>query len=219
MVLYKVEMEGLHEIEQDLGKLKDKSKMVLRNAINSTAKEVMKMLPKLAASDYYVTQPAAKHTLKIDKATVGNLTATVRSNGHALELYDTKVRPKGYNPHNRPKAGHTGNVKRVNPPEYLHRYRSGRDQYKAFVVQFQNKHKSIVERIPGKRTYKRKGVDKRTGKPYEYMDEALQNLYTISIPQMLYKAISEEELHAATHAEIEALLTKHVQEQIKRYLK
>ena len=44
MITYVVRMDGLEEIERALGMVKDKSKYVLRAAINETAKEVEKKM-------------------------------------------------------------------------------------------------------------------------------------------------------------------------------
>ena len=43
MIHFFVEMQDLTEIEKALGMQKDKSKMVLRSAINQTAKETKKL--------------------------------------------------------------------------------------------------------------------------------------------------------------------------------
>lgn len=208
MIHYKIEMDGLHEIEAALGMLKDKSKHVLRTAINNTAKDVIKLLPKEAAEEYYIRQTEARKTLSRTKATMLDMEAIVYSTGHALELYGSKVSPKRYNPSNRPPAGHTGNVKQANSPKYLYLKPGSHDEYKAFVVKYNSRHISIAQRVPG--TTMRDDPNK----------EGIKNLYTASIPNMLNKMLGGEAgIFSETREEIEALLERNIELQIARYLK
>ena len=207
MIHFCVNMDDLQEIESAFGMMKDKSRHVLRAALNQTAKDVVKKLPAEAAQEYYLKQTEARKTLDIRKATVKNLVAVVTSKGKTLELYGSQIAPKRYSPHNRPPAGHTGNVKKGNNPGALV-YRPGaKDEYKAFIVKYKNNHISIARRVPGKYMAGKK-------------KEALKNLRTSSIPNMLYHVVSgEEELFNKNRGEIEQLLQKNIQEQIKRFIK
>lgn len=205
MIHYHVEMEGLHEIEAALGKMRDKSKMVLRTAINNTAKQTVTLLVDEAARQYYIqSKTRVRKTLEIKKATASDLTALVTSTGRTTELYDFKVKPKAYTPRNRPKAGHTGNVKRANDAKALYlRPGDSRDKYKAFTVKFKSGHKSVAQRIPG--TKMRDNPEK----------EAIKNLRSTSIPAMLG---NEEGVFGVVNPRMYDMLQQNIQAQIIRYL-
>ncbi|MBR1476879.1 MAG: hypothetical protein IJ608_02820 [Lachnospiraceae bacterium] len=203
MIHYAVDMDDLTRIESALGMLKDKTPMSLRTAINRTATETQKLLLDEASGRYYFKRSEAKKTMSIKKATTRNLEAIVYSQGAPLELYGAKVLPKAYNPKNRPKAGHKGNVKKSNSAKYLYLKSSGKDRYKAFVVKYKNGHISIAQRRPG--TSMRGNIHK----------EAIKNLYTTSIPAMLGY---EQGIYGIVKPQIESMLIKNIQAQASRYL-
>lgn len=204
MIHFQVEMEDLTRIESALGMLKDKSKMVLRTAINNTAKQTVTLLVDEANKKYYVTKAKVKSTITTKKATAGNLQATIISAEPVNELYDFKVAPKGYNPHNRPPAGHTGNVRRDKSPGrlYLRPGASG-DQYKAFVVRYRSGHVTVGQRVPGKRM-KSNGAK-----------EAVKTLLSSSTPNMLGY---EQGVWGIVEPKMNDLLMANIQAQIERYL-
>lgn len=204
-----VNMDDLTHIEKELGMVKDKSTMVLRNAINEAAKELNKRLLKEDKKEYAFRDKGAlnsSHTGNIDKAKVSKMWATVVVKSKIGELYkfDTNplrvAVPKGqpYNPPRWYKARVKKSGKRT--PLALKKGTRG-DQYKAFVVQFSNGHLAVVQRQPG--TQMRSNPAK----------EAIKSLYSPSIPNMSkemyekYEAIRSEEL-----------LESHIQRQIARYL-
>lgn len=204
-----VNMDDLTHIEKELGMVKDKSTMVLRNAINEAAKELNKRLLKEDKKEYAFRDKGAlnsAHTGNIDKANVSKMWATVVVKSKIGELYkfDTNplrvAVPKGqpYNPPRWYKARVEKSGKRT--PLALKKGTRG-DQYKAFVVQFSNGHLAVVQRQPG--TQMRSNPAK----------EAIKSLYSPSIPNMSkemyekYEAIRSEEL-----------LESHIQRQIARYL-
>lgn len=204
-----VNMDDLTHIEKELGMVKDKSTMVLRNAINEAAKELNKRLLKEDKKEYAFRDKGAlnsAHTGNIDKAKVSKMWATVVVKSKIGELYkfDTNplrvAVPKGqpYNPPRWYKARVEKSGKRT--PLALKKGTRG-DQYKAFVVQFSNGHLAVVQRQQG--TQMRSNPAK----------EAIKSLYSPSIPNMSkemyekYEAIRSEEL-----------LESHIQRQIARYL-
>ena len=205
MIHYHVEMEGLHEIEAALGMMKDKSKMVLRTAINNTAKQTVVLLVDEAAKQYYITSKTrVRKTLEVKKATASNLTAIVTSKGQTTELYDFKVKPKAYTPRNRPPAGHTGNVKQSNPEKALYlKPGESKDKYKAFTVKYKSGHKSVAQRVPGTRM--RDNPSK----------EGIKNLRSTSIPAMLG---NEEGVYGVVNPQMYDMLQQNIQAQIVRYL-
>lgn len=203
MIHFQVEMEDLTRIEAALGMMKDKSKMVLRTAINNTAKQTVKLLADEANREYYVTKAKVKSTITTKKATTGNLVATIISAEPVNELYDFKVSPKGYNPHNRPPAGHTGNVRRDHSPGRLYLRPGAGDQYKAFVVQYRSGHVTVGQRVPGKRM-KSNGAK-----------EAVKTLLSSSTPNMLGY---EQGVWGIVEPQMNDLLMENIQAQIARYL-
>lgn len=204
MIHFQVEMEGLHEIESALGMMKDKSKMVLRTAINNTAKETVTLLADEANREYYIPKARVKKTMSTEKATVGKLEAIITSAEPVNELYDFKVSPKAYTPHNRPPAGHTGNVRRDRSPSrlYLKPGASG-DKYKAFVVRYRSGHITIGQRVPGKRM---------KSKPHK---EFVKTLLSPSTPNMLGY---EQGVYGVVKPKMYDMLQQNIQAQIQRYL-
>lgn len=105
MIQYNVDVDDLRQIENALGMSKDKSKQILKSAINSTEKETTKLLSGEANKRYYIKKTKVDKTLDTKKATVSNLEGLITSTGGVNELYDFRVSPKAYNPHNRPRTG------------------------------------------------------------------------------------------------------------------
>lgn len=204
MIHFQVEMEDLTQIESALGMTKDKSKLVLKTAINNTAKQTVKLLVDEANKQYIINKKVnVRKTLDVKKATTSNLAAIVTSKGSTTELYDFRVSPKAYSPRNRPPAGHTGNVKRSNGPKHLYLKPGGGDQYKAFVVKFASGHISVAQRVPGS-TMK--------SKPNK---EAIKNLRSTSVPAMLGY---EKGVWGVVEPKMNDLLMDNIQAQIARYL-
>lgn len=218
MIHFLVDMDDLTRIERDLGMLKDKSKMVLRGAINETAKQTVEMLIQEANAEYIIRQPVSvKKTLKIRKATVRSLEAIITSEGRVNELYNFSVNPRGYNPKNRPPGGHAGNVLRRNSPKKLY-YSGGRDQHKAFTVKFGSGHITVGQRIPGSS----RGAPNKFGKSapprpsHPNGEEAVKTLYSPSVPVMLG---NEEGVYGAVNPKMYDALQSNIQQQIIRFLK
>ena len=204
MIHFFVEMEDLTQIESALGMAKDKSKMVLRTAINNTAKQTVNLLVDEANREYYIPKGKVRKTMSTKKATTGKLEAIVASEGPVNDLYDFRVRPKAYNPSNRPKQGHTGNVRRGNKPSWLYLDPGANsDKYKAFVVKFKSGHVAVAQRVPG---------TQMRSKPWK---EAIKTLYSPSTPNMLGY---EQGVYGVVEPQIYDLLQKSIQEQILRYL-
>ncbi|MCD7862864.1 MAG: phage tail protein [Lachnospiraceae bacterium] len=204
MIYYQVEMENLTEIEAALGMMKDKSKMVLRTAINNTAKETVTLLVDEVSREYYYKKSDARKTITTKKATTSSLQAIINSSGPVNELYDFKVNPKAYRPKNRPKADHKGNVRRDRDPSYLYlKPGASRDKYKAFVVKYSSGHITIAQRVPGQRMKS------------DPSKEAIKTLLSPSVPNMLGY---EQGVYGIVNPQMYDLLQKNIQEQIQRYL-
>lgn len=205
-----VNMDDLTQIERELGMMKDKTNMVLRSAINEAAKDLNKRLLKEERKDYAFREKGLltkAHSGNIQKAKVSKMWATIVIKSKIGELYkfDTNplrvAVPKGqtYNPPRWYRARVEKSGKRM--PLALKKGTSG-DQYKAFVVQFSNGHKAVVQRQPG--SHMRNNPAK----------EAIRALYSPSIPNM-----SKEMYEKYEAIRSEQLLASHIQRQIARYLK
>lgn len=211
MIHYIVDMDSLTRIERDLGMMKDKSRIVLRNAINKTAKEAVELLVDEAGKAYYVKRKTSvRKTIDVKKAKVSDLVALITSKGKVNELYDFKVSSKNSNP----PIGHRANVRRSNPPKLVYLRPGSTDQYKAFAVKYKNGrnkkgHRTIAQRVPGK---------KMKNNPNK---EAIKTLYSNSVPKMLEMVYGEDVQGAVAgraNVMIYESLQKNIQEQILRFL-
>jgi hypothetical protein len=209
-----VNMDDLTLIEKELGKVKDKSTMVLRSAINEAAKELNKRLLKEDKQDYAYREKetlTAAHTGNIKKATTKKLYATITVKSKIGELYkfDTNplevAVPKGQ-PYNPPRWYRAKVEKTGRRTALALRKGAQGDQYKAFVVAFSNggkgnEHITLAQRQPGTRM--RSDPEK----------EAIKALYSPSIANM-----SKEMYEKYESANVKELLAEHIQKQIQRYL-
>ena len=209
MISVYVSMDSLKEVEAGLNMTKDKSKLVLRTAINETAKETMRLLVDETSERYYIKKKDVRKTAKLQKATTGFMMAFAQFRGPIGELYDFRVLPRAYNPKARPKAGHKGNVDRENAPKYLRRMpnatrRNGKkDQYKAFVVRYRSGHITVAQRIPGK---------PMKSKPWK---EAIKTLYAPSVANLMGW---EKGVYAKYEDEISAMLAENIRKTAERML-
>lgn len=201
-----VQMEGLHEIEADLGMLRDKSKLVLRAAINDTAKTVNSTMIEKAHKKYIYKRKKADiaSANKLKKAKVGTLEAKISAIGQQNELLDFRVNPNIYFPGS------------VGAPEWIMarakrdekfkkmalRMNATGDKYKAFVVKYKSGHYALAQRVPGKRM---------KSKPHK---EALKSLLSLSTPKM--EAVAYDENLAG--GVVEDMLAENVRKEIERFL-
>ena len=214
MIHFHVDMQDLTEIEAALGMVKDKSTMVLRSAINDTAKQIEKRMSRDAKSKYkYKSGRVAdiRAFNKIKKATAGNMTAMIESVGTANDLLDFVVKPSDYFPGGKgaptwikARGKRNGRFTRLarNPS-------AAGDKYKGFVVKFDSGHLAVVERVPGK-YMRQKHVNRKYGGQKK---EALEALYSIATPKM------EEVVYRDNIADdMYDILQENIQKQMLRYL-
>lgn len=205
MIHYLVNMDGLEEIEAALGKAKDKSKYVLRAAINNAAKEVEKRMAKGAGQRYARQQGGMKPyraVNSIKKASVGNLAAIIKVRDKPSELYDYKMNDRTYYPGSKgaPSWIKAKQLKRSRLKK-LSAQSTGTDKHKAFVVKYHSGHLAIAERVPG--THMK-------GRPEK---EAIRSLYATSKPkaeEKVFKTSIDPEMHG--------ILMRNIQTQIERFL-
>lgn len=205
MIHYLINMDGLEEIEAALGKAKDKSKYVLRAAINNSAKEVEKRMAKGAGQKYARQQGGMKPyraVNSIKKARVGNLAAVITAKDGPSELYDYKMNDRTYYPGSKgaPSWIKAKQLKRSRLKK-LSAQSTGTDKHKAFVVKYHSGHLAISERVPG--THMK-------GRPEK---EAIRSLYATSKPkaeEKVFKTSIDPEMHG--------ILMRNIQTQIERFL-
>ena len=204
MITYVVRMDGLEEIERALGMVKDKSKYVLRAAINETAKEVEKKMVAEAKNRYDVKggKRSFKQINKIKKARVSNLVAIIEARDKSSELVDYKVSPPTYFPGSKgaPKWI-SAKVLRQNRLRHMALLpgNSG-DKYKGFVVRYKSGHIAFANRVPGS-TMREKNKEK------------IESLYSMPKPNAEGVAYGLE-----VDPDVYDILARNIQQQIDRFL-
>ena len=205
--LFYVDMEDLTEIEAALGKTKDKSKMVLKTAINNAAKQIENSMVDKAKAKYHYKKGNKGDIRKantVKKANIGKLEATVEAKGDVNELLDFQVKPRDYFPKGEyiPEWVKARALRGSKLTKVALRPNARGDKYKAFVIRYNSGHLALAQRVPGKRM---------KSKPNR---EAVKSLLSISIPKMeetVYRAEIEEDMHD--------ILMRNIEEQIQRFLK
>lgn len=163
MVTVEVNRNNLKLIENRLGNLKNKSKEVLKKAVNDTAKQARKELAQQAQKTYVVKNGKFNKAMKIKKASNSNPTAIISATGGAMELMDFKVSQINY------VEDENGKIKEKKKAA---KFRTGLERgnaisakvlkkggmkklikgdIKAFVTKFSNGHVSVLQRIGKKR--------------------------------------------------------------------
>lgn len=206
MIHYVINMDGLEEIEAALGKTKDKSKYVLRAAINNSAKEIEKRMAKGAGQRYARNEGGmrpyrAVNTIK--KAKIGNLAAIIEVKDKSSDLYEYKLSDRTYYPGSKgaPSWIKAKQLKRNKLQRLAARPGGGSDQYKVFVVKYHSGHLALAERVPG---------TSMKGRPEK---EAIRSLYATSKPKA-EETVFKKDIEADVHE----VLMRNIQEQINRFL-
>ena len=201
-----VEMEGLHKIESDLGMLRDKSNIVLRRAINETAKTVNKEMVDGAHKKYIYKKKKAdiKKANTIKKATVSKMHSQISAVGPSNELLDFRVSPSTYFPGSRGAPSWIkARAMRSEPFKRMAlRPNAAGDKYKAFVVKYKSGHYALAQRVPGK---------KMQSKPWK---EAVKSLLSLSVPKMEAVAYDEN-----LEGKVDDILAKNIQQSIEQTLR
>lgn len=207
MIHFQVEMQDLTQIEAALGMMKDKSKMVLRTAINNAAKQTENSMVDGAKSRFRYksgTKGDIRAANKITKAKTSALYAMVEAQGPVNELLDFMVRPSTYFRGGRgaPKWVKVRARRDSSLAKLALRPGASGDQYKGFVIRYRNGHLAIAQRVPGKRMRS------------NYRKEAVKSLYSSSTPKMEEIAYNED-----VSGKVNDMLHRNIQEQIQRLLK
>lgn len=183
-----IDMADMKETLKALDVARDKSKVILRKAINDTATHMNKFMYQQAKDDYHMKASQIKSAQSIKKATTSSLTATVTSKSPIDPLYDFKVQPKttSLKPWERPKAGHKGGTLKGTKLHRIYlRPAAGRDKYKAFYTRVgSGGHQDLFQRIPGSQTL-RHYTNPKTGKNYSWIGESIRTVPGLSVPKMM----------------------------------
>lgn len=195
-----------------LGRIRDKTPMAVKGAINETQKELTKFLVKQSSKKYIAKQSEIKGSIKNTKAKTGRLEAVIKSISPMTELYQRKISDKElhwpFNSSARPEFI-KGKVIRAANLEKLRLRPGAKDEYRAFVARFTNRSKSgeisehitVAQRVPGKRM---------KSKPWK---EALKKLLAPADPMMVGKVYDEAD------TDVSGMLNKHIESNLDRYIK
>ena len=216
MIGYTVSIEGLVELEMDLNMSKDKTKNILRTAINNTAKKVEKQMYTEAGKRYALKEgKQGYHKVnKIEKAKVSRLYATIIAASRPADTYKFMVRPDTYFKGSKgapswikaktlKKGGHLVGMA-------LKKNSGGKgDKYKAFVVKYHNvsnagaisDHTALAERVPGSHM---------KSNPHK---EALKSLYSTTQAkgeEVVYKTKIDSTVYSTLSEQIRITIPKYV---------
>lgn len=205
MINYIVDMGSLTQIEAALGAHKDKTKQVLKTAINDTAKQTMQLLINTAAQKYAIRdKQAIKKTMTLEKAKVSKLVATITSKGRVNELYNFRVNPNVYVRGGGVPGGYKGQVIKAGRGKKLAlKPGASGDQYRAFIVRYKSGHMTVGQRVPGKRMKSNR------------RKEFVKSLLSPSMPKMLG---GDNGVYNIINPQIYTMLQTNIQKQILRYL-
>lgn len=206
-----VEMDNLAEIEAALGMAKDKSKMILKAAINNAAKQTsQKMVAGTKAKYHYggraggVTNSVSdlKKANTVKKAKSGNLSATIEVKGPVNELLGFHVTPRLYVPGGGyPKWYKARVLRNAGLKKVALRPNASGDKYKGFLILYHSGHYALAQRVPGSRMKS----DPRK--------EAVKSLLSISTPKAEETVYREE-----IDADMYDILQRNIQEQMQQVL-
>lgn len=192
MIYFEVSEDALKKIHKNLQTVQGNAFIVLKNAINQTARESRKLLIKRAQDSYAVKSGRFNKAMTIKNATVNNLTANIHAEGEPMELKDFKVLPSKVPSSYKSSKSTRAKVISSNPLKSLE-YKG----IKAFIVQFQSGHISVAQR----RTKARLPVKK---------------LFSTSIPKMIG---DEKRVYGVLRPQIQSILNSKVQESIAKEIK
>lgn len=205
--LFYVDMDDLTKIEAALDMARDKSRMVLKAAINNAAKQTEGSMVDKARDKYRYkkgTKGDIREANSIKKAKAGDLAATIEAKGDVNEFLDFHVRPSTYFPGGK---GAPSWVKaRVLRNGDFHKIalRPGADgdKYKGFVIKYRSGHLALAQRVPGKRM---------ESKPDKEFVKSLLSVSTPKMEETVYREEIDDDMYD--------ILMKNIEEQMKRYIK
>ena len=93
MIIQKVEVTSVEEIEQRLGAFKSKAPLVVSRAINRAVSNIRKNMGKEVPQRYFVSSGTVRGTIRTVNANKGSLSGAVISRGSPIALSKFKVSP------------------------------------------------------------------------------------------------------------------------------
>lgn len=193
--MIQINIDGDKAMKEILAILGDANKKaaprVLSRAVNATANEARKLLASKAQENYMIKSAGFNKAMDIEKAKPKSPIATLSSKGGPIELFKFKTSPATYKTgENKPKTS-KGRVKAHGGMKNL--LHEGRW---AFVTEFSNGHKSMVQRTTDKRY-------------------PIKTLLSPSIPQMIG---NETEVYGEVQPVIQEMLWNHIYEELDKEL-
>lgn len=217
------EDKELERIQKALACTPEKARLVLKKAVNDTAKKAAKELAKEAKNDYRITTVKFAKEFQQKKATKANLTAAVFATGSPIPSSKFKVNPTS------PAYSEKGNgpvklaILRKNAPKNVE---SKRDGMKAFLTKYASGHAAVVQRQTGE-SYTAAGwkarenkdtnvrYKRRTGK----LDSTrIREFYGPSVAQVL-EQVGLKELFAKEGKEIRKKMRGYLDDAIMKHIR
>lgn len=194
MIVFTVDDDGMVKtIADQLEEYHDKAPIVLKQALNATAKDARSMLANQAKKIYVIQKSKFNKAMTIKNASNRKLEALVVAKGSPIELINFKTNPKKPTTgENRPEVT-TGKVLTASG---LKRLEKG--NIKAFVAKFTSGHVSIVQRrgearLPVKKLFS-PSIPKMIGNEkevYEKVKPEIAQLLDVNIRKFIAKTIEK----------------------------
>ncbi len=191
MIYFEIDKNTEQQIYRKLSDLKNGTPVILKIAINNTAKEARNLLFERAQKAYTVKKGRFNKAATIKRANAYNLTAVINIKGSTLELKDFKTSPATPPKQNIPGRHTKAKVKSSNPMKNLEI--AG---IKAFIVKFANGHVSVAQRRSRKRL-------------------PIKTLFSTSIPKMIG---DEKEVYGVVEPRITTIYNNEVQKALEKYI-
>ena len=188
IVYFEWDQDLLQKVEKALGDLKSKSRKVMKDAVNGTAKQAKKDLARKAQQTYTVKQGGFTKAMKTKNATEATLTATIKATGQKIDLKQMKVSPATYA---------TG----VNKPSF---YRA-KNLKSGGLKALDKNPKAFLSKIGGVQVVERVGESRLP----------IRKMVALAVPQMLG---SKAHVYGVLEPQIHEKLMANVDRQIKRVL-
>lgn len=93
MIIQKVEVTGIEDVERSLGNLKAKAPTVVARAINRAVTNAKKNMAKETSNKYFISSGDVKDTIRTTRASKSRLQAAAISSGAGIALSKFKVNP------------------------------------------------------------------------------------------------------------------------------
>lgn len=195
MIVSQVDVTGIREVEQRLGRFKSQAPVAMYRAINDSVSKTFTEMKKVPGDEFHVAQKNVAPSLKKHKASRSSLKGAISANGERLDLYKFK--------HSLSKGIAKAAVMKANSPKGLEK-----GDKKAFIATMGNGHMGIFERqgLVKNRKTRKKGRTNRITKH----NESIRELTGLSVPQMLKNKESMERIKKVAAVRLNERLEHHI---------